>query len=124
MKLNIRHSCFETNSSSVHSLSFCTDHEWQLFYNGHTFCKGYDSGLEFLTLEQVFDKLCEGKHAYTREEIERIHREEPDDFNDIIRDNDISNWDTFGTNYEVFYQSYTTPGGEKIYAFGYYGDDF
>ena len=96
MKRTIRRGVFETNSSSVHSLTMCSDEEWQKWKSG----------------ELVFD---DWKGVLVPQgELENNDNKFnfPDDF-----------FDHYGDDYDLFNETYTTPNGEVVHAFGYYGHD-
>lgn len=93
MKVQIRRGLFETNSSSVHSITIVPESE--------------------------IDKWREGKLFFSYDEgrlipISEIENYDPDW---------ISNFEDFGDEYETFFEKYTSPSGDKIVAFGYYGHD-
>ena len=102
MKISIRRSVFETNSSSVHSLTMCMESEWNKFQNG----------------ELVFDRY-DGKLVPSSVLTEMVDEEDEDERNDRYWDAD----NIGGDYYESFSKSMVTPNGEKIIAFGYYGSD-
>lgn len=83
----IRQGVFETNSSSTHSLTICTEEDYNKFINGQLM---YDCG------ELV----------------------EPDEDNE-----ELCNIDNFSYDYEIFEEHFTTPSGDNMVAFGYYGHD-
>jgi hypothetical protein len=91
----IRYGVFETNSSSTHSLTICSDEEYKKFESGELVISRWDDSLlppgtfedsnEYYTCNAFFGE----------------------------RDDDL----------EIFYKTYTTKGGEVIHAFGKYGYD-
>lgn len=93
MKVQIRKGVFETNSSSVHTLTMCTDSEYQSWKNGD------------LILDAWYDKLV----------------------NEVEQDGNKRRYksikDFYNCDFETFHQEYTTPLGEIIHAFGYFGYD-
>ena len=88
MKMQIRRGVFETNSSSVHSITMCT---------------GSD-----------FDRWTDGELLFWEDEKKFGTREE------IIENLKKSTWYDGKLRYPNIY---TTPGGENVVAFGYYGHD-
>ena len=94
MKVQIRQGVFETNSSSVHSLTMV-------------------SGEEFTAWK-------EGKLLFNRDEdefvpfSEELADEEDYQTFDQFFDNEV---------FEVFEDSFTTKSGEEVVAFGYHGND-
>lgn len=102
----VRQSVFETNSSSVHSLTMCSGQQMQDWKDGKLFYKEYGredwipATLELLAMDPE-DRVDDGIYTY-------------DEFWDKVDDS----WE-----YEGFEDSYTTPNGEKVFAFGYYGEN-
>lgn len=93
MKVQIRPEVFETNSSSVHALTVCTKAEYEAFKNGE------------LLYNNWYGKL--------------VSLEEKND--------DTFDYDEFqerGYEYgETYSHQFTTPSGDEMVAFGYYGHD-
>ncbi len=93
MKAQIRPEVFETNSSSVHALTVCTKAEYAAFKNGELLYDNWD------------DKL--------------VSLEEKND--------DTFDYDEFqerGYEYGGTYShQFTTPSGDEMVVFGYYGHD-
>ena len=105
--LNIRHGVFETNSSSVHSLTMCSGQQMQDWKDGKIL-------------------YCEyGKDPWVpaTPELIAIDREVREDNEAGLTYDEF--WKKIGDSweYEGFERSYITPNGEKVYAFGYYGED-
>ena len=99
MKRQIRRGVFETNSSSVHSITMCSQDEYSKWERGEVlFDKWHD---KFVNPSEVEEYKKDNKYA------ELVNEEEY--WNDI--------------DYETFSETYTTPSGEKVVAFGYYGED-
>ena len=100
MKLQIRGSVFETNSSSTHSITLCTEKDFNDWEKGLKF---YDSWEEKLV---------------AREDI---------NINDDKDEDRYLGYDEYWERYEEYYEGfeerYTSPSGDKIIAFGYYGYD-
>lgn len=131
MKRQIRRGVFETNSSSCHSISMCTESEYDAWENGDL--------LLYSGCGSYFGDRPVKDHFYTREqaiEFEKHRRSNPldDDLSDISDEELINEilsdrgWVTcneyFDDEYlETFEETYTTPGGEKVVAFGKYGYD-
>ena len=93
MKVQIRPKAFETNSSSVHSLVVCTKAEFEAFKRGELF---YDNWSRKL-----------------------VYSEEKD-----YKTLNYSEFQDYGYEYgETYYKQFTTPSGDEMVAFGYYGHD-
>lgn len=103
----VRHSVFETNSSSVHSLAMCSAQQMQDWKDGKLFYREHGQKKWEVATPRLLDM----------------------DPKDRMYDEDIYTYDEFwqkvddSWEYEGFEESYTTPSGEKIYAFGYYGEN-
>lgn len=107
MKRQIRRGVFETNSSSVHSLTIAPEDEFNKFTSGELIM--HDG--ELMTKEQAVENALSSPwyKGQTRESIE-----------DCI---EIETYDDYSHEYETFERRYTTKSGDKIVAFGYYGHD-
>lgn len=108
----IRRGVFETNSSSVHSLTIMTQKEYGKWND-----ENYIKDEEIYTFEEAKKELLEN---YTEEEIKELT---DDDWKNILIDNDFNTKDSFKYDYETFEEFFTTPSGDKMVAFGYYGED-
>ena len=131
MKRQIRRGVFESNSSSCHSITMCMESDYDRWENeGLLLYIGWGCG---------YDKnnKPEENHFYTREEaisFEKTSKYNKDvDWNDRQKVNDILNnngfvtydyfWDEYGKYYETYEETMTTPNGDSVVAFGYYGHD-
>lgn len=94
----VRRSVFETNSSSTHSITICTEDEYEKFKRG----------------ELMYDKWNEELVAYSLLTIEA--EEERYCTYDNLGENE---WYTL----DVYSHRFTTPSGDKMVAFGTYGRD-
>lgn len=98
MMRQIRRGTFETNSSSVHSITMCSETDYDKWVNGELFYDRWGNALVEKTPKRERD---EGHQYLTYEQ-----------FNDYEY-----------IDYETFEDSYKTASGEKVIAFGYYGED-
>lgn len=113
MKKQIRLGVFETNSSSTHSITICSEEEWEGFKDGKLAVN--DAG-KFMPIEKL-----------------AINRDyDPDDYPGRFIDPADSSWDNEYENYDAYFNDdylegyeyqYTTKSGDKIVAFGKYGHD-
>lgn len=93
MKVQIRQKVFETNSSSVHSLVVCTKAEFEAFKRGELFYDGWSD--ELVSSEEKDHKVL-----------------------------NYGEFQDYGYEYgETYYEQFTTPSGDEMVAFGYYGHD-
>ena len=96
MKFHIRQGLFETNSSSVHTLTICTEKEYEDFKNGKLF---YDNWHGKITDEKF--NYDADRENMTYEGYEEYLDKSDDDFG----------------------ERFTTPSGDRMVAFGYYRYD-
>lgn len=120
MKIQIRNGVFETNSSSVHSITMCPESEFEAWKNG-----------EYLYYYRT-DKLVKITDI-PKEELEYV-KFVNENMNKEVNGQTIQCWDleylTYEqfndwdyVNYETYHVSYKTESGETIVAFGYFGHD-
>ena len=123
----IRRNVFETNSSSTHSITMCSSNEYDDWKNGKVYLNEYwwNSSSEyknkqFVTKEEIVDICAKSTHSTNI------------DINDSEFENTVYDYDFYSYNlywykktdyYETFEENCTTPGGEEVIAFGYYGYD-
>ena len=122
MKVQIRRNVFETNSSSTHSITMCS---------GDEYTKWKDGELLFDCWNDEFVDANDPKVKETRERYEK-------EFKEWENDSLANSWDKpdckyvtcdefrerYNGEYETFERTYTTKSGEKVIAFGYYGNDY
>jgi len=110
--LQMRRGTFETNSSSVHSLTIVSKEEFDKFKNGEYYM---DYNENFISLEDIKMEILEDGNKIPDNE---------DEFNNLLRDMEYRTYENFaGEYYEEFETHHTTKNGDKIVAFGYYGDN-
>ena len=97
MKISVRPSVFETNSSSTHCLVIVSKTEWEKFKNGQLLFDNYNDELVPNTISRT-NGADEGQ-LYTFDQF----------FSEL--------------EYETFEYSHTTDSGDEIIAFGYHGYD-
>ena len=106
MKQTIRFGVFETNSSSTHSLTVCTENEYQQWKDGKL-------------LYNIFDECF-----YPIEEVRKEFEEDEyyDDFESYISE-DFQTYEQYGKDdyLESFRCDYTSKSGDRIIIFGKYG---
>lgn len=117
----VRYGVFETNSSSTHSITMCTENEFDDWRNGKVYRNdGWWSNSisplknkAFLTCEEAM-KLIKSSSYY-----QPIN--EDDDIDEYLKEYEIYSYENWGSYYETDVSHYTTPNGEKIVAVCYYG---
>ena len=98
MKLQVRKGVFETNSSSVHCMTMCSQSDYDKWKNGELFYYKYNNQL------------------VTKEEMQKILEETSfSDKDDFLSYSEF--WD-YCNEYETFKDSFN-----DVVAFGYYGYD-
>ena len=130
MKRQIRRGVFETNSSSMHAIVMCMESDydrWQegnlYLFTGSGWCYPDNNKPEknhFYTREEAIE--FEKTDKYVREDVNWTDEEE---VNEILRENEFYDyeyfWNEYCEDYETFEETTTTPNGERVVAFGYYG---
>lgn len=127
MKRQIRRGVFETNSSSTHSLTMCLKSDYDRWENGEVLLFigsdwGYPDGHTPKT-----------NHFYTKEEaieFEKSSKYPPsnnidwdsEEAEEYLRENEWYTFENFDDDYLEWYKdTFTTPSGETVVAFGQYG---
>lgn len=136
MKRQIRHGVFETNSSSTHSLTMCSEEEFEAWKRGEVLFKRWEEKFVKPTqLSEQDKRYAEEEYNYTKDS----YWKDWDDLSDAekekwytkyatnhnLKDYDAKTYDEYmhqGT-LESFVRTYTSKSGDKIVAFGEYGYD-
>jgi len=138
--LQIRKNCFETNSSSTHSLVLCENDDYEALLHNEAFLSGsmyYDPVI--VRKEDLLRNLDEECDKYIKDKWKKycketgLNPESVDDFaNEIIAGFDKADTDLMYEFYtldqmwenselETFDQGFTTKDGNIIHAFGCHG---
>ena len=125
MKRQIRRGVFETNSSSVHSLTMCDKTEFEKWKRGEVlFWKNRD---KFGTKDDFIEELQNYRYSWGDRRLVYPDVDWSDDkqVHDIFSDEGICShdyyFDEMNYDYETYWDSFTTKSGDEIVAFGYYG---
>lgn len=125
----VRNNVFETNSSSTHSITMCTESEFEKWKNGEMYWNRWN--------EELVDKsVVEKEMARWKEDFIKDnpgYNENDPDWQDKLDDymnedkcyytyQEFNSYDYL--EYETYETSYKTPNGEVVKAFGYYGNDY
>ena len=123
MKMQIRRGVFETNSSSVHSIAMCTGRDFDRWTNGELLF--WEDEKKFGTREEIIDDLKKDTWYNGKLRYPNINWDDKDQVSDIFNDENIKTFNQYFQNdwFETYWEAYTTPGGENVVAFGYYGHD-
>lgn len=134
--ISVRRNVFETNSSSTHSITMCSEDKYNKWKNGELLYERWEG--KFYTKAEIIEKAREKKNKYLKEKEdgktiyhyqekyinantdEELYKVEYDE-----EDGDYYTYDRFWDyiDYETFEEDYTTENGEIVIAFGYYGYD-
>lgn len=123
----IRRGVFETNSSSVHSITMCMKEDYDKWKNGEVYLNKFFWGFEsiynkkqFVTKEEAIDIFMKSR-LNTEEYLLELDAEE---LEKIFMSEEIYSYDNYNTeNFESFWDTFTTPNGDTVVSFGYYGED-
>ena len=124
MKKQIRRGVFETNSSSVHSLTMCSIEEYKKWESGKVLYWGDRD--KFCAKEDIIEELKNAKYSWDNKLCyPDVNWDDANDVKDVFSSERIQTCEEFFDDdwYETFEQRYTTPNGDKVVAFGYYGHD-
>ena len=115
MKLSVRKGVFETNSSSTHSLTMCSEDEFDQWKNGKLLYDSYNE--ELISKEEVFNIYRENEYYNDKTDDEIMDK--------IYEEREFLTFDQFASDefLESYWDSYTTKSGEKVVAFGQFGYD-
>lgn len=101
----IRFNIFETNSSSTHSLCICTEDEYEKWKNGDLIYSYWDNDM-IKPPDNLDEMLDEDSPLY---DSDAVYDYRPYDYEDEYL--------------EWYDYHFTTPSGDKMVAFGWYGHD-
>ena len=122
MKEAVRRGLFETNSSSVHSITMCSDDEWTKWVNGEIF---FDSVYKnFYEPNQDIERAraCQSwDEAWDLHVSDKRNEYFNDCYHRFLTYEEFNDWEYI--DLETYDAEYTTDKGETVHAFGYYGHD-
>ena len=133
MKRQIRFGMFESNSSSTHVLYMVSRDAYEKFEQGGYLYDGSDFGWknketapengEIYSREEVIEMIKNNYKYYNPFNEDEMNEDEiEDEWYEIISGAGFVSEEILeNQQYETFYDSYRTPGGEEVVAFGYYG---
>lgn len=137
MKRQIRRGVFETNSSSTHSLTICSEEEFERWKKGELLFNCWKD--EFVEAKQLTEKVkIEAKEEYNClkqdfwKDWNTLSDEEKDKwyskyaYDHELKDEDAKTYEEYMeySDLETFEERYTSKSGDKIVAFGVYGTDY
>lgn len=137
MKRQIRCGVFETNSSSTHSLTMCSEEKFDSWKRGEILFQEWGSE-KFVSVNNLTDndkKRAAKDYEENKDEFQKDWKDLSEGAkqkyytkyakeNDII-DEDAKTYEQYMDDeyLETFAQRYTSENGDKIVAFGKYGYD-
>lgn len=130
--IKIRYGVFETNSSSVHSMTICSAGDYIRWLKGEVLFNTeykYNDWPQFISPDEAskYDKY----YPYPKEKVDPYDSS----FFEVVNEDGDTEWHerTLITFYEYqgciddcfnqFKEVHTTPSGDEVVAFGYYGYD-
>lgn len=121
MKKKIRRGVFETNSSSTHSLTMCSEEEYKKWENKELLY--FEDEDKFATREDIIKELKNEKNWDGSLMYSDVNWEDKDEVDDVFMEESIKTFEEFFNDdfLETFEQSYTTQNGDEVIAFGKYG---
>lgn len=111
--LQIRKNVFETNSSSTHSLTMCSQDDYDRWTKGELLFSEWEE--EFVTREEAIAELVKKGWITDESDEEEIEA--------ALREDELLTMDDFFEDdyLETFTRKHTSTNGDKIVAFGKYG---
>lgn len=138
MKRQVRRGVFETNSSSTHSLTMCSEEEYNQWKRGELMIDVYNDVLVKVRIEMTDKDKEEAEKYYNRSKTKywkdwnQLTEEEIDEwyYNYMYQYKNVDRYryrtyeEFCGDDYlEFFEERYTASNGEVIIAFGKFGYD-
>lgn len=137
--IQVRHGVFETNSSSTHSITMCSEEEFnkwkagELLFDCYNECFAKNIELSNKDKKDAMQYYNDCKSSYWKNWDQLSEEEIKSWYNKYINDRlRINTYDAFQTyddwcnedDYlERFTRTYVSPSGDKIIAFGKHGYD-
>lgn len=130
----IRHNVFETNSSSVHSITMCMKSDYDAWCNGEVWFlnrrlpKGKTS--PFFTWDEVVEFLKSYEYGPSEEElmdILELKENNSTELEEALVEYEFYSLDSYeycNSDYEHYCEEFTTPSGERVVSFGYSGASY
>lgn len=129
MKIQIRRNVFETNSSSVHSITMCSKDDFKKWKNNsdYYFLHRYGKPDIIGTKEEIINLLKAKTYKDGTPVYSDIAWDNETSVKDLFWEKNILTSDEYFDKYNEYFETFvgycTTPKGEEVVAFGYYGRD-
>ena len=124
----IRQGCFETNSSSTHSITMCMESDYEKWKNGEMYWHRWND--ELVSKEEVEKEMAKLREEFIADNpgFDENNEEWKEKLEQYINEDkmyytyeEFNDYDYI--EYETFVDTFETPQGEKVVSFGYYGQD-
>ena len=125
----IRQGCFETNSSSTHSITMCMVSDYEKWKNGEMYWHRWND--ELVSKEEVEKEMAKLREEFIADnpDFDENNEEWKEKLEQYINEDkmyytyeEFNDYDYI--EYETFVDTFETPQGEKVVSFGYYGSDY
>ena len=125
----IRQGCFETNSSSTHSITMCMESDYEKWKNGEMYWHRWND--ELVSKEEVEKEMAKLREEFIADnpDVDENNEEWKEKLEQYINEDkmyytyeEFNDYDYI--EYETFVDTFETPQGEKVVSFGYYGSDY
>lgn len=119
MKRQIRRRVFETNSSSVHSITMCSGDEFEKWENGEVLF--WREQEKFATRSEIIEEMRTMKWSDGSPYYDDIDWDDDEAVEEFFFNEGIKTYDQFFDNerFEAYCEEYETKSGKKVIAFGY-----
>lgn len=121
MKIQIRRGVFETNSSSVHSITMCSKEDYERWENGELLLKRWGGKLVDVNDPEVAKERADYEAELEEWEKDENHSRWDKPYTELLTYDEFNDWDFM--DYDTFCTEYKTSNGDVVVAFGYYGHD-
>ena len=127
----VRRGVFETNSSSVHTLTICLKEDYDKWIKGEVYLNNFCGDSNSPYIDKEFVTRDEALHIILKSnwvpddfpDNEDWNKEEIQSYIDEILEDVFIKFDNYGNDFEWFEKEYKTPLNEDVIVFGYYGYD-
>ena len=122
--IKVRQSVFETNSSSTHTITMCTEDQFTKWQKNEIF---WDNDAEELIDEtEMLESIANSCGQCSVDELLEAKEKSYQEYLKILAGYDYYTRSSFIelNTYEHFSKKYTSPSGDIVYAFGWYGSNY
>lgn len=122
--IKIRQNVFETNSSSTHTITMCSEDTYNKWMTNMMY---FDLDNEVLVDEEtMFKEISDVYGQDAVDELKAFRQEAEEDFLRGIAEYSYYTRCSLKDShtYEHFHDKFVTPNGETVHAFGWYGSDY